>query len=61
MTKKAAFFLTSAAAMASLALRDGFIEDIPPLQKKDTNAYRKARKERARMLTRKREDELRAQ
>lgn len=61
MIKKSAFFLTSAAAMASIALRDGFIEDVPPLQKQDTNAHRKARKERARMLTRKREEELRTQ
>lgn len=60
MTKKAFFVLTSAAAMASLALRDGFIEDVPPLQKEDTNANRKARKERARMLTRQREEELRS-
>ena len=58
---KAAFFLTRAAALASIALHDGFIEDVPPLQKEDTNAYRKARKERARMLTRQREEELRAQ
>ena len=60
MTKKAFFVLTSAAAASSLALRDGFIEDVPPLQKEDTNANRKARKERARMLTRQREEELRA-
>ena len=32
-----------------------------PAKREDTNARRKARKERARMLTRKREDELRAQ
>lgn len=62
MTKKAFFVLTSAAAAASsMALHDGFIEDVPPLQKEDTNANRKARKERARMLTRQREEELRAQ
>ena len=61
MTKKAAIYLTSAAAMASNALKGGFIEDVPPLQKEDTNANRKARKERARMLTRQREEELRAQ
>ena len=60
MTMKAAFFLTRAAALSSMALHDGFIEDIPPLQKEDTNAHRKARKERARMLTRQREEELRA-
>ena len=58
---KWAFFLTSAAAFASIALHDGFIEDVPPLKKEDTNAHRKARKERARMLTRKREEELREQ
>lgn len=61
MTKKAFLFLTSAAAFSSMALHDGFIEDVPPLQKEDTNANRKARKERARMLTRQREEELRAQ
>ena len=61
MTMKAAIFLTSAAAASSMALHDGFIEDVPPLQKEDTNANRKARKERARMLTRQREEELRAQ
>ena len=58
MTKKAFFVLT---AFSSMALHDGYIEDVPPLQKEDTNAHRKARKECARMLTRQREEELRAQ
>ena len=62
MKMKGAFFLTTnAVALSSIALHDGFIEDVPPLKKEDTNAHRKARKERARMLTRQREEELRAQ
>ena len=39
----------------------GVIEHFTPLKGEDTNAYRKARKERARMLTRLREEELRVQ
>lgn len=56
--KKLYTFLSCAAAMAALA--DPY--DIPTKRKcKDTNAHRKARKERARMLTRKREEELKTQ
>ncbi len=39
----------------------GVVENFKPSKPIDTNAHRKARKERARMLTRQREEELRAQ
>ena len=39
----------------------GVVEDFKTSKPIDTNAHRKARKERARMLTRQREEELRAQ
>ena len=59
MTKKAAFFLTMAAGF--MPYTSGVVEDFNPSKPIDTNAHRKARKERARMLTRQREEELRAQ
>ena len=58
MTKKAAFFLTMAAGF--MPYTSGVVEDFNPSKPIDTNAHRKARKERARMLTRQREEELRA-
>ena len=56
MTKKAAFFLTMAAGF--MPYTSGVVEDFNPSKPIDTNAHRKARKERARMLTRQREEEL---
>ena len=49
-----------ALATGLMPYASGVVENFRPSKPIDTNAHRKARKERARMLTRKREEELRA-
>lgn len=53
--------LWSAMAAGFMPYTSGVVENFKPSKPIDTNAHRKARKERARMLTRQREEELRAQ
>lgn len=53
--------LLSAMVTGFMPYTSGVVENFKPSKPIDTNANRKARKERARMLTRQREEELRAQ